>query len=124
MDLYFGSLQRQSGESTLDALVTFTIPDIGVRFKAPYKAEGTVVDYASLLTLLEFVDINPQLFSNRALELYSHNFELIQQINSCMVDDLQLQPYLQKALEYRKKLKYSINWISRPDNPAQKTEFD
>lgn len=116
MELYFGSLKGLNADIPSQNLVTFAIPDLGVKFKAPFAAEDMALDYASLLTLLEFIEINPQLFSNRALELYSHNSELVDQIKSCRVDEKGLAPYLQRALQYRAKLKYSINWIPNSDN--------
>jgi hypothetical protein len=111
MELYFGSLQGLNNNREYPNLVTFVIPDIGVKFKAPYPAENMTLEYASLLTLLEFVEVNPQLFTNRALELFSHNAELVDQIKKNKVDNRELVPLLQKALEYRSKLNYSINWI-------------
>ena len=124
MELYFGSLRREIPEADILPLVIFDIPDIGVKFKAPYNAEGIVIDYASLLTLLEFIEINPQLFRNRALELFCNNYDLVQQIKTCSVDNGNLVPLLKKALEYQSKLKFTINWISLADNPAQRPEID
>jgi hypothetical protein len=124
MELYFGSFKRNGSEPSENNLVTFAIPDIGVRFKAPYPAEDLTLDYASLLALLEFVEINPQLFANRALELYCNNYDLVSQINKRTVDKAEIFPYLDKTLEYQKKLKFSINWVARPDNPAQRSEID
>lgn len=124
MDLYFGSHKIIDPRLRARYLVSFSIPDIGVRFKAPFPAQDTALDYASLLALLEFVEINPQLFSNRALELYCHNFELVSQINRRFVEDENLAPFLQKALDYRARLRYSLNWVPRPDNPAVNSEND
>ena len=124
MELYFGSFSFLGGNAATQNLVTFTIPDIGVKFKAPFAVDDIALDYVSLLTLLEFIEINPQLFNNKALELFSHNVNLVTQVKTCQVPSEDLVPYLQKALEYRSKLKYSINWVSRPDNPAQKPEID
>ncbi|MEE9443397.1 MAG: hypothetical protein V3V99_12100 [candidate division Zixibacteria bacterium] len=124
MEMYFGSFKLKKSNNDIDTLVTFDIPDIGVKFKAPYQAKGMVIDYASLLTLLEFVEVNPQLFSNRALELYTNNFDLINQVNNNKVDNTALAPYLQKALEYRDRLNYTLNWVSRPDNPALRSKID
>lgn len=124
MELYFGSFKLKKAINNIDTLVTFDIPDIGVKFKAPYNAQGTAIDYASLLTLLEFVEVNPQLFSNRALELYTNNFDLITQVNSNTVDNTTLVPYLQKAQEYRDRLNFSLNWVARPDNPALRSKID
>lgn len=124
MELYFGSMKRQLTDAQIDTLVTFDIPDIGVKFKAPYRAEEYMLDYASLLALLEFVEINPQLFRNRALELYCNNYDLVEQVRTKSVDRKELAPLLQKALTYRSKLKYSINWVAVADNPAQRPEID
>lgn len=114
MELYFGSSEGLNTDLKPHNLVTFSIPDIGVKFKAPFPAQDLALDYASLLTLLEFVETNPQLFGNRALELYSSSSELVEQINSCKVDQKELIPFLQRALQFRSKMKYSINCIPRP----------
>jgi hypothetical protein len=124
MDIFFGSHKIIDPQLRPHHLVTFAIPDIGVRFKAPFPGDDSSIDFASLLALLEFVDINPQLFANRALELYCHNFDLVTQINSCKVEKDELSPYLEKTLEYRARLKFSINWVPRHDNPALHSEID
>lgn len=124
MELYFASLKSIDVQMPPRNLVTFAIPDIGVRFKAPCLADDMTLEYASLLTLLEFIEINPRLFANRALELYCNSADLVNQVNACRVDTPDLAPYLQKALEYQARLKYSINWISRDDNPAHYREID
>ena len=124
MELYFASLDNSDKNATGKNLISFSIPDIGLNFKAPFAAEEMALDYASLLTLLEFVDVNPQLFSNRALEVYCHNFDLVEQVEKKIVMDASLVPFLQKALAYRKKLNFSLNWVPRPDNPALNREID
>jgi len=124
MELYFGSMRRQPVDTEIDTIVTFEIPDIGVKFKAPYKADESMLDYASLLTRLDFIEINPQLFGNRALELYCNNFELVEQVKTNTVNRKELIPLLEKALTYQSKLKYTINWVSLADNPAQRPEID
>lgn len=124
MQLYFGSFAASENEYRPNNLVTFSIPDIGVKFKAPFSIEDYALDYASLLTLLEFVEINPQLFANRALELYTHNPDLVRQIHTCTIERAELAPYLHKALEYRDKFHFSINLVPLPDNPAQRPELD
>lgn len=124
MELYFGSLRPSGPPANSRSLVTFAIPDIGVKFKAPYSADELALEYASLLTLLEFIEINPKLFVNRSLELFSASAELVDQVNRRQVDSPDLVPYLRKALEYRTRLKFSINWISPDDNPARDIEID
>jgi hypothetical protein len=118
MELYFGSMEGMNDDARQHNLVTFNIPDLGVNFKAPFPADSMTLEYAALLTLLEFIDINPQLFSNRALELFSDNSELVSQVNNCRVSEKDLIPLLQKALQYRSKLKFSINLSPPSDNPS------
>lgn len=122
MELYFSSMSGHKDDNTIHNLVTFAIPDIGVKFKAPFPAEDMALDYASLLALLEFVDINPQLFANRALEIYSNNPQIVQQIETSTVDDVELVPFLRKVLEYRTRMKYSINWIPRPGDKKREED--
>jgi len=124
MELFFGSHKISGGNVASGNLVAFSIPDLGVKFKAPYAADNKVLDYAALLTLLEFIEINPQLFTNRALELYCNNYDLVSQVKNSRVEDIELAPFLRKALEYRNKLRFSLNWIPAPDNPAQNLEIN
>jgi hypothetical protein len=121
MELFFGSYRADNDTS---ALVSFVIPEIGIHFKAPIKAEKIALDYASLLALLEFVEVNPQLFANKALEICCNSYDLIAQVESCTTTDLSLAPLLRKALTYRRKLNYSLRWVPRNDNPADRVNFD
>jgi len=124
MELFFGSLRSSDVHFNPRKLVTFAIPDIGVRFKAPVSVEDKALEYAALLTLLEFIDINPQLFANRALELYCDDSELIKEVTGCRAGVQDTAPYLEKVLEYRSKMRFSINWVARSANPARRSEID
>lgn len=124
MEVYFGSMKLPQSDIRPDNLVTFCIPDIGVKFKAPYNADDDIIDYASLLTLLEFIEVNPQLFNNRSLELFCNNFDLVNQINDRQPAAQYIAPLIEKAQKYRNRMNYSLNWVPRPDNPAQSTEID
>jgi len=115
MELFFGSLKGLNHDIEPHNIVTFAIPDIGVRYKAPFPADKMALEYASLLTLLEFIEINPKLFGNRALELYSNNANLVKQVNECKIEEEALAPLLRKALEYKARLNFSLNWIRRED---------
>ena len=69
MECFFHSFIRENkSESNHNAIISFTIPDIGVVFRAAFRGGDKEVEYAALLALLEFVETNPQLFKNRALE--------------------------------------------------------
>ena len=68
---------------------------------------------------LEFVEINPQLFKNKTLELYSDSFTLVNQVNNKMYCSKDLEPFRNMALLMKKKIPYSLNLIPESDNPAQ-----
>jgi len=124
MDCYFGSYSRGEAESTQkEMLVCFSIPSAGIAFKAPFCGEELHSNYASLLTLLEFIDLNRKLFKGRHLKIYSDSLELIKQIrsNTCRLEFTEL---LRKVLEYKKKLSWSIDWIPKNDNPSVDYLFD
>ena len=76
-------------------------------------------DYASLLALLEFIEINPHLFQNRTVEVFGDSFEVVNQVNLQMICQKDLEPYRNMALVYKKKIPYSLSWIPEKENPAQ-----
>lgn len=120
MECYFYSNvldQRQDGLH--DAVISFTIPDTGIVFRSRFAGSPGECEYAALLTLLEFVELNPQVFRDRTIEIYGDSFTVVNQINEKMYCAQDLQPFRNMALLFRSKFSYSINWIPQRDNPAQ-----
>jgi len=119
MECFFHSFTRDKiSESEHNAIISFTVPDIGVVFRASFKGDQKEVEYAGLLALLEFIEINPQLFKNRALEIYSDSFTLVNQVNQKMFCSSDLEPFRNMALMMKKKIPYNLNLIPVNDNPA------
>lgn len=119
MECFFHSFVRENkSESEHNAIISFTIPDIGVVFRAAFRGGDKEVEYAALLALLEFIEVNPQLFKNRALEIYSDSFTLVNQVNRRMYCSKDLEPFRNMALMMMKKIPYSLNLIPKADNPA------
>ena len=119
MECFFHSFIRENkSASEHNAIISFTIPDIGVVFRAAFKGGDKEVEYAALLALLEFVEINPQLFKNRVLEIYSDSFSLVNQVNRKMYCSRDLEPFRNMALNMMKKIPFSLNLIPKSDNPA------
>ena len=104
-------------------LVCFSIPEAGINFKAPFSGKELHTEYASLLTLLEFIELNQKLFEDKKLNIFSDNLDLVSQINeqTCKYEYSQL---LSKALEYRDKYTFAIGWIPKRQNPAVRNLFD
>jgi hypothetical protein len=119
MECFFTSFIREKvSDDGKNALISFTIPDHGIVFRASFKGTAKEVEYAALLALLEFVEINPQLFKNKALEIYSDSFTLVNQVNKRMYCSKDLEPFRNMALLMQKKIPYSLNLIPVTDNPA------
>ena len=114
-----GSDEPPSGGKRLFGVVSFSIPDLGIIFRAQYTGTPVECDYASLLALLEFIEINPHLFQNRTVEVFGDSFEVVNQVNLQMICQKDLEPYRNMALVYKKKIPYSLSWIPEKENPAQ-----
>lgn len=105
-------------------LVCFTIPSAGITFKAPFSGETLHTDYASLLTLLEFVELNQKIFQGKDLKIYGDNLDMINQVNLKSVCRFEFSDLLKKTLDYRDKYNFSLGWIPRKNNPATNFLFD
>ena len=131
MNCYFGayrypSLESQdkpvgAGPDGRTVVVMFHIPDVGIRFKAPFGAvNDDHSDYAGLLALLEFIDSNQKYFSNRAYQIFGNNARVINQINGREHCPPEFGDLVEKARQYRQKYHFSLSWIPSQDN----TVFD
>jgi ribonuclease HI len=117
MQLFFYGIsgeQRPGGWG----LANFTIPDTGIFFRARFKGNQEECEYAALLALLEFVEINPKLFKKRKVEIFGDSFTVVHQVNQKMLCGKALEPYRNMALLYKKKIDYSLSWIPKNENPA------
>ncbi len=119
MQLYFYGISG-AGRPGGTGLATFTIPAAGIVFRARFKGNQDECEYAALLALLEFVEINPPLFKYRTVEIYGDSFIVVHQVNEKMLCGKALEPYRNMALLYKRKFDYSLSWIPKNENPAQR----
>ena len=121
MQCYFtGEVFVRPGQPITAGVVSFQIPDLDITFRAQFKGSPQECQYASLLALLEFVVLNPHLFRNKTLELYSDSDLVVSQVNAEEIQlPKQLEPYRNMALTYRRKFPYNLTLIRRGSNPAQ-----
>jgi hypothetical protein len=126
MECYFGSCQLPEGnEVDKSAVVSFNIPEIGIRFKAPFAAvDPDHGDLAALLALLEFIDSNQKYFPKRAYQIYGNNLKIINGVNRQGEIPDKFAHLLQKALDYRQKYRFSLDWVPARDNPANDSLLD
>ena len=126
MDCYFGAskLPRTTYDGK-SSVVMFHIPDIGIRFKAPFAAvDQDHSDLASLLALLEFIDSNQKYFDKSTFQLFGNNLNIINQVNGQMSIRPEFLHLLEKATKYREKYRFSLDWIPTHDNSAFSPEID
>lgn len=116
---FYGMTRDKNSQDDHSGVVSFTIPDLGIIFRAQFKGAPVECEYASLLALLEFIEINPHLFQNKTVEIFGDSFIVVNQVNLQMVCNKDLETYRNMALVYKKKIPYCLNWIPKNENPAQ-----
>ena len=126
MECYFGSLGLpEENEANKSALVTFHIPALGIKFKAPFNAvDDNHGNFASLLALLEFIDTNQKYFSNHTYEIFGNNLKVVNQVNKLENIPPGYDHLLEKALKYKDKYRFSLTWIPTKDNLALDSLFE
>ncbi len=120
MECYFGTFALPDQNSLeKSAVVAFHIPEIGIRFKAPFDAvDHCHSAYASLLALLEFIDSNQKYFSKHGYQIFGNNLAVINQVNKVQASPELYQHLLEKALGYRDKYGFSLQWVPSTGNSA------
>ena len=105
-------------------LVCFSIPDAGITFKAPFAGEELHTEYASLLTLLEFIEMNQRLFQGKELKIFGNNLDMINQVNMKSVCRYEFSDLLKKTLDYKTRYEFNLGWVPKENNPALNSLFD
>ncbi len=120
MDCYFDARPLPPGNSSgKSSLVGFSIPDVGIRFKAPFAGvDQNHSDFASLLALLEFIDSNQKYFTNHTFQIFGNNLAVINQVNGRESVPPEFAPLMAKAAAYRGKYRFALDWIPPQENPA------
>ena len=116
---FHGQNRRKEGVSGFNGLVSFAIPDIGISFRAQYNGGRVECGYASLLALLEFVELNQHLFRNKRIEIFGNDHKVVSQVNRGTKPSHELEPFMNMAVGYRQKIPFTLNWIPDSENIAQ-----
>ena len=126
MDCYFGSLPIPvNGDQPQAGVVIFHIPDVGIRFKAPFDGiDEYHSDFAALLALLEFIDSNQKFLKSNTFQIFGHNKKLINQINHMEPLPAQFSGLFEKAIDYKKKYRLSLAWVPPERNVALDNLYD
>lgn len=126
MECYFGSVQLPN-DNQIDksVVVTFNIPELGIKFKAPFEAvDGDHGDLAALLALLEFIDSNQKYFSKNTYQIFGNNMRVVNAVNRRDHLPVEFTPLVARALSYRSKYRFSIEWVPVRKAPDLEELFD
>lgn len=118
MNCYFHSHSLENPEQRGLGVVSFTVPELNISFRAKYMGTAIECRYAALLALLEFAEVNPQLFKEKILQIFCDSDELVGQVNLLINCGRGLEPFLNQALTYKKRIPYLLHWIKLRENPA------
>ena len=127
MECYFGShALPKENQANKTAVVAFHIPDLGIRFKAPFDAIDDIhSDFASLLALLEFIDENQKYFAkNKDYKIFGDNLKVVNLVNGLETPPMEYGTLMQKAKTYRQKYRFSLDWIPSKENTSLDRNLD
>ncbi|MFQ5498133.1 MAG: hypothetical protein ACE5FH_00535 [Candidatus Zixiibacteriota bacterium] len=103
----------------------FTIPELGLKFKAPFDGVNSDhSDLAALLALLEFIDSNQNYFSKHTYQIFGTNLNVVNAVNKRFPAEEIFDHLIKKAEDYRSKYRFSIDWIASQANPVLDPLFD
>lgn len=123
MQCYFSSIKPGQPDEPGAGFVSFVIPELKITFRARYQGTAGECEYASLLALLEFVEINPRVFENKTLEIFGDSFSVVSQVNDRRDCAQGLENFRNVALLLKRRIPYTIGWVPPADNPARPSDI-
>ena len=118
MRCYFSSEKPGPPTEAGAGFVSFVIPELAITFRARYQGTQAACEYAGLLALLEFIDINPQLFGERTLEVFGDSFTVVNQVNDRLLCRRELESFRKLAVVFRQRIPFTLEWVAKHENPA------
>lgn len=118
MRCYFSSEKSGLPEDSGLGFVSFVIPELKITFRARYSGTAAECEYASLLALLEFVEINPKVFEGKVLEVFGDSMAVVSQVRERVLCRKELENFRTVALKLKERIPYTIEWIPPGENPA------
>jgi hypothetical protein len=119
MRCYFhGAVTTDNGYTKQKGTVSFAVPDIGVVFRSRWDGNLYECQYASLLSLLRFIETNSKLFKGKNVEILSDASVVIYQLIKKSFIFKSLEPYYRMVQTYKAKFAFKLNWIPENENPA------
>lgn len=118
MRCYFSSEKSGHPDAIGPGCVSFVIPELKITFRARYDGTAAACEYAGLLALLEFVEINPKVFEGRVLQVFGDCQDVIREVNDHAPCREDLSLFRKQALLMRERISCTLHWIPPSENPA------
>ena len=101
-----------------DGVVSFAVPDIGTIFRSRWNGSLLECQYAALLSLLRFIEVNKKLLAGKNIEIFSDASVVIYQLAKDAFILKGIKPYYQLVQAYKSKFPFRVHWLPKKDNPA------
>jgi hypothetical protein len=115
---FFGTSFNEHENGKPVGLAGYAVPDLGIIFRSRYQGSIHECQYAGLLALLKFIDLNKKSFKGVEFEILSDSALLVYQISHCKFISRELAPYYDTAIDYKRKVSYRVSWVPREQNIA------
>lgn len=98
--------------------VSFAIPDLGVLFRSRWVGNLYDCQYAALLSLLQFIDINKKAFQDQTIEIYTDSSVVTYHLTKGGQITNKLKAAYRAVMQYKSKFAFKVNWVPLRENPA------
>jgi hypothetical protein len=115
---FFGTSYNEYENGKPVGLTGFAIPDLGIIYRSRHEGSIYECQYAGLLALLKFIDMNKKSFNGLEFEILSDSALIVYQISHRKFISRDLAPLYSEAIEYKKKVQYRVSWVPREENIA------
>jgi hypothetical protein len=117
---FFGTSYNEHKNGSPVGLAGYAIPDLGIIFRTRHEGNIYECQYAGLLALLNFIELNNKSFQGAKFEILSDSALIIYQISHRKFISRDLTPLYNAAIEYKRKIDYRVTWVPRGENTALK----
>jgi hypothetical protein len=115
---FFGLSFAEKNHDQPVGLAGFAIPDLGIVFRSRWAGTLYQCQYAGLLSLLRFIEMNKESLAQFEFEILSDSTLVINQIAHRLLLTSELAPYYRAAIDYKNKVNYRVSWVPHDENVA------
>ena len=120
MKCYFHGSNLQSEKLKRGkGIISFTIPDYGVVFRAQHFGNTYECEYTAALALIRFLQPNQSHFKGKKVKLLTDSAVVVYQVNRRISTTPRLKRFRDLLLFYKRKLGFALEWIPSSMNRAE-----